>query len=428
MKKVAQFLLKGMARSVLAKYRPIVVAVTGSVGKTTTKDAVAHILAPHLLIRASEKNFNNEIGVPLTILGCDAPGRSLLRWASIAFRFLVLMMVTVRYPKVLVLEMGIDRPGDMGYLLSIVMPAISVVTGISSSHLEFFETLDAIAREKGALVSALPPEGMAILNADDGLVWKMRRLTHAHVEGFGFSRRATFRAFNERVLYTEKGIRGIHFKVQYEGKTIPIRLKHCIAKHHLGALLAALSVANALKVNILDVVRTAENFRPSPGRFQYIAGKNGALLFDDTYNASPASTIAALRTFGEMPVTRKILALGDMLELGTEEVSGHASLVKEALKIHPSILVLVGKRMARLQEEFRKEGAGQIQVYACKSPEKAAAILAPLLRSHDGVLIKGSQGMRMERVVERLMHDPECAEKMLCRQSPRWKEIPFLFP
>lgn len=417
-----------MAKGVLLKYHPIVVGVTGSVGKTTTKDAIMHILSPYMFVRGSEKNFNNEIGVPLTILGCDAPGRSIIRWMGVGFQFLLLIVFRIRYPEVLILELGVDRPGDMKYLLSIVHPNISVVTEISSSHLEFFGSLDAIAEEKGKLIEILSSEGYAVLNADDIRVWKMRKRTSARIIGYGFNKRATLRGFNDSVVCTEKGLCGMRFKVQYDGKTLPIRLKYLVAKHHVYAVLAAFAVADALKVNLLEVIQASENFKLSPGRLQPISGVNGSWIFDDTYNASPTSTLAAVKTVEQIPFGRKIFVLGDMLELGAEEVEGHMLLAKPIAKIRPSGIVLVGSRMKILGDALEREGIHKKSIAFFEDPVLAGKFIVSHLRTNDIVLVKGSQGMRMELAVEQMMSHPEEAGRLLCRQSNRWKEMPYRRP
>lgn len=428
MKKIVQFLLKYMAKMILWKYHPTVVGVTGSVGKTTTKDAIIHMLSPHIFVRGSEKNFNNEIGLPLTILGCEAPGRSPVKWLGIGCRFVMLFLFRMHYPKVLVLEMGVDRPGDMRYLLSIVRPTIAVVTEISSSHLEFFGSLEAIVAEKGGLVEAVSPEGHVILNADDIRVWKMRHRTQSRLIGYGFHKRATLRAFNDSVVCTDKGLCGMRVKIQYDGKTLPIRLKYLIAKHHLYAILAAFAVADALKINLLDVIKSAQSFRLSPGRLQPIAGVNGSWIFDDTYNSSPSSALAAIETIAQIPFGRKILMLGDMLELGSEEVEGHSLLAKPIMKMKPAGIVLVGSRMNILRDVLVREGYGEKTVALFDDPVSAGKFMHSHSQTNDIILVKGSQGMRMELAVQELMADPTQAEKLLCRQTPRWKAIPYAKP
>lgn len=428
MKKIARYILRHMARAVLKKYHPKIVGITGSVGKTTTKDAIIHILSEFIFVRGSEKNFNNEIGVPLTILGCDAPGRSIIRWIGIVSRFLFLILWRDRYPDVLVLEMGVDRPGDMKYLLSIVHPTIAVVTEISSSHLEFFGSLDAIAEEKGNLISGIDPQGYVILNADDARVWKMRKRTSARLIGYGFHKRATLRAFNDSIVCTEKGLCGTRLKIQYDGKTLPIRMKYLIAKHHIYAILAAFAVADALHINLVEAISPSNTFRLSPGRLQPIAGRLNSWIFDDTYNASPVSTMAALNTMEQIPFGRKILMLGDMLELGAEEVEGHTLLTKPIMKLRPAGVVLVGSRMKLLGNLLIREGLDYRTIAFFEDPVSAGKFIADHLQADDMILVKGSQGMRMELAVELIMAHPEEAKTLLCRQSKRWKEIPYVMP
>lgn len=428
MKMIARQILRLMAKTVLWKYHPVIVGVTGSVGKTTTKDAIVYLLSPHMSVRGSERNFNNEIGLPLTILGQETPGRSFLKWMRAGIHFLEIMLFRRDYPKVLVLEMGVDRPGDMQYLLSIVRPDIAVVTEISSSHIEFFGSLDAIAQEKGALVESIGSDGYAILNADDARVWKMRKRTASRFIGYGFHRRSMLRAFNDSVVCGEKGLCGMRFKIEYDGKTLPIRLKNLIARHHLYAVLAALAVSDILKVPLLEAVRSAEQFRLSPGRLQPIRGVRGSWIFDDTYNASSSSMIAAISTIEQIPFGRKFFVLGDMLELGSYEIEGHTILTKPILRIKTERIVLVGRRMKILFDALLACGCDSQRISIFDDPVSAGKFLAPLLEQEDVVLVKGSQGMRMELAVEEIMAEKSQAQKLLCRQSERWKEIPYKQP
>jgi len=189
-------MLRFMARKVLQKYEPLIVGITGSVGKSSTKEAVALVLAVAYTVRKADGNYNNEIGIPLTVIGAQSGGSSFFRWSSVFFRWLFVMIFPVRYPEVLVLEMGIDRPGDMDFLLEFIPVRIGIVTQISSSHIEFFGTLGNIAKEKGKLISALPEDGIAILNADDKRTEKMREKTKAKVLTYGFEEGADVHADN----------------------------------------------------------------------------------------------------------------------------------------------------------------------------------------------------------------------------------------
>jgi UDP-N-acetylmuramyl pentapeptide synthase len=427
-RKILQKILRYMAIAVLRKYKPLIVGITGSVGKSSAKEAIALALSVGYSVRKTEGNYNNEIGIPLTIIGAESGGGSWFRWTTVLGQWLVVVVFPVRYPQILVLEMGIDRPGDMDTLLEFVPIKIGVVTQISSSHLAYFGTLANIAREKGRLIAALPEDGHAILNADDTRVIKMGEKTKAQRISYGFGDEADIQADNLILHREARAVEGFSLKVNFDGKSVPLRLPKIVAKHHIPAALAALSVAKALKMNLVDVVTVLEAFEPLPGRLRLLAGRDNTFLLDDTYNASPASTRAALEVMGSLMAPRKIVVLGDMLELGPDAEKEHASLVDAIRGADAHIIVTVGKHMRSLHERLLEEGFSRKQVLWMPDPVSAVEPLINIVRSEDLILIKGSQGLRMEKITEQLLVDPRTASSFLCRQSSEWRRQPFVPP
>lgn len=427
-RKILEKILCALARPVLRKYRPLVVGITGSVGKSSAKEAVALALSAGYTVRKAEGNYNNEIGIPLTIIGAKSGGRSLFRWVGVFFKWLFLMILPTRYPQVLVLEMGIDRPGDMGFLLQFVSVNIGIVTQVSSSHLAYFGTLSNIAREKGKLIASLPSDGYAILNADDKRTLKMRDRTKAKVLTYGFDEGADVRADNFLLHREAKRAEGFSLKVNFDGTTVPLRLPKIVAKHHIPAALAAVSVAMALKMNLVDVVTALEAFEPLPGRLRLLPGRDNTFLLDDTYNASPESTRAALEVMGGLMAPRKIVVLGDMLELGPEAVKEHVGLAMAIRDSGAHIVVTVGKHMRALHERLLEEGFSRKQVLWMPDPLSAVEPLLNIIRSDDLILIKGSRGLRMEKITEQLLVDPRTAGSFLCCQSDDWRRKKFTSP
>lgn len=417
--------LRLMALLVLKKYKPKVIGITGSVGKTSAKEAIFTVLSKKFQVRKNEKNYNNEIGIPLTIIGVETGGRCLSKWFGIFLKWLAMLILPFKYPEVLILEMGVDRPGDMQYLLSFISPTIGVVTNISSSHIEFFKSLENIAKEKGKLIESLPADGFAIINADDQRVLKMGERTKAKGISFGFSSEALVNAANENYHYNGQAPAGISFKLSYDGTTMPVRLSHMLAKHQIHAALSAVAVGVAFKINLVEIATALENFAPPTGRLNIISGINGSFLMDDSYNASPASTIAALQVLGELKASRKIVAVGDMLELGSETEEGHRSVAKKILEINPELVFVVGKRMDFAVMELKEAGFVMEKVLRFASPDEATLKITELIKEGDIVLVKGSQGMRMEKISYALIANKDEAEKMICRQSKDWKEKPF---
>jgi len=426
--KFLQSILRWMAQLTLKKYHPFVVAVSGSVGKSSTKEAITLVLSKSFRVRKSEGNYNNEIGLPLTIIGAKSGGTSLRGWIKVFFVWLRSILFPVAYPQVLVLEMAIDRPGDMNYFLSFVPIDIGVVTQISSSHLEFFGSIGEIAKEKGKLISAVPETSFAVLNFDDKRVIKMQEKTKAKIMTYGFSEGSMFRADHILINHDIKHTEGLSFKLNYAGKTIPVRLPKIIAHHYVSAVLSAVAVGIAMKMNLVEIAETVERFESLPGRLRLLPGRDGMFLLDDTYNASPTSTFSALETLKEFIAPRKVVILGDMLELGPDASEHHQSLRDAILASGALVVILVGTYMKNLAEALYRGGFPEKQLYWFPDPVSACVEVSQIVREEDLILIKGSRGMRMEKITEVLLQDPLDAKDLLCCQSQEWKNRPFIAP
>lgn len=408
----------------------MIIGVTGSVGKSSAKEAISLALSGTYRVRRNAGNFNNEIGIPLVIIGADGIANPIGRALLVPFFFLkTICLSRSRYPEILVLELGIDRIGDMDYLLSFLPASIGVVTNISSSHLAFFGTIGTVVREKGRLVAALPEDGVAILSADEPRVLRLRDRTKARVLTYGFNPTADIYASHLAFFRDDRGVpSGSSFKLEYQGKSIPVRLPSIIAEHHIFAVLAGVAVSVALKINPLEAARSLEVFRPLPGRLQLIEGVRRSLLIDDTYNASPTSLSAALRTLASFGGMRKIVALGDMLELGSESRSAHDEVATLIRECSVEEVFLIGEHVRHTEETLVRLGFPRANIHWFDHPESLGRALLPSLREGDVVLFKGSQGMRLEKAVEIVMENPLQAETLLPRQSAAWKKTPFSLP
>jgi len=420
-------ILHFMAVAVLKRHKPKIVAITGSVGKTSTKTAVFQVLSAKFAVRENQKNYNNEIGIPLTILGCESGGNNLLAWFGVVLKWLWVLLWP-QYPEILVLELGVDRPGDMAYFMSFVVPTVAIVTNVSASHLEFFASVEKIAKEKSVLVKALPENSFAILNLDDELVAKMSNLTNAQVLTFGLNQDATVNVSN--LIYNYQGEKpdGLSFKLNYAGKNIPIRLKHILAGHSVYAALAAVTTGIVFKMNLVEIAQALEELKAPTGRMNLVAGMGGSYILDDTYNASPVSAKAALETLAQLQAKRKIAVLGDMLELGKESEAGHLEVLKKALQNEVDLVLLMGDRMKLAMEEFAKEGLPTAKIMHFENHQAVISTLQNMLKAGDFVLVKGSQGMRMEKIVAGILAQPKESEKLLCRQAKKWLQIPYSKP
>ncbi len=414
--------LARFARRVLAREKPEIVAVTGSVGKTSTKQAIGAVLAAKFAVRVSPKNYNTELGVPLTILGVPSAGTSPFGWIGALFAgWREAAFGAKDYPGTLVLEMAADHPGDIAYLVNLAPPSIGVVTAVGESHYEFFGSTDAIQKEKRQVIERLPRSGLAVLNRDDERVWAMREKTKANVVSFGFHGEAAVRALDESVTYAcaADAECGTHFKVAADGSVVPFFLPNVLGRQAISAALAAIAVGLRKGMHLIEISDALRTYEGPPGRMRAIPGIKGTVIIDDTYNAAPRSAAAALAALRELPAAEnatRFAVLGDMLELGSASAEGHRLVGKKAAET-ADVLVFLGERMAEAANAARVAGVSEDRVFHFGSNEEAAHFIKERIRHGDIALVKGSRGMRMERIVEELMAEPLDAKKLLVSAS-----------
>lgn len=418
MKKLLQKILKALAAAILKKYNPDIVAITGSVGKTSTKEAVFLVLEKKFNVRKNIKNYNNEIGIPLTVLGEESGGKSIFRWAKIflaAFR--LLFFKDKNYPKILVLEMGADKPGDIAYLTNFIKPKVGVVTAVSPTHTEFFKSLEKVAKEKSILIKTLPKDGLAILNQDDKLVSEMKKLALGRVVTFGFSTKADIAA-NEI-----KNSDGLNFKLHCQGSVVPVFLEDIIAPHLISSVLPAVAVGLFYGLNLVDIANSLKKFKAPPGRMNKIFGIKGSVIIDDTYNSSPLAVQEALKVLGSFPLAagaKHFAVLGDMLELGGLSERAHQEVGETAADLKIEVLITVGEQARDIARGAIKRGLTEDRVFSFGGTEEAGKFLQSRIGQGDVILIKGSQGVRLEKIVKEIMADPQFAKELLVRQGREW--------
>lgn len=413
------------ARLVLRKYRPRIVAVVGSVGKTSTKDAIATALGDHLFVRASKKSLNSTLGVPLTILGRESGWSNPLAWLSIIFEGLALILFKNHYPRWLVLEVGMDHPGEIRSIASWLAPDVVVFTRIGAMpvHLEFFDSREDLIDEKASMVEALKTGGTLVLNADDRDVLALQnRVPHATVISYGFSSWATVQATSPTVSYNSKGMPdGLVCEISYRGKTAPLSIYGSISRPMIVSALAAFAVGEALGINMIELVEDLSTTKPTAGRGRLLAGVKGSLLIDDSYNASPAAMEAAFESLAEITTEgRKIAVLGDMLELGENSIQAHKNIGVLASKV-ADIIVTVGMHAELIGTEAIREGFTPENLRHYHESPAAGVFLASIITEDDIVLVKGSQGIRLERTLEQILAEPEKKAQLLVRQEEAWK-------
>lgn len=420
--------LRLMAIAVLKKYKPEIIGITGSVGKTSTAEAIYVVLSAKHFAARNINNYNNEIGIPLAIIGAESGNKSAWKWLRVFLHWLKIMVLPTDYPKILILELGVDAPGDMKYLLSFIPLKIGVFTSVSSVHLEHFKSIEQIASEKGRIIERLGENQIAILNADDEIVVRFKNKTSARVVTYGYGAKADLRASDQIYAIEDGQFAGVNFKINYEGKTVPVRLRHILAFHQVYAALAAAAIGIEYKMNLVEIATALERFCSPLGRMNLIQGLNNSQIIDDTYNSSPKSAMAALEVLNKLSPRRKIAVLGDMLELGSEEEKGHQEVARKVFEIGTDYFLAIGDRMKIALEELRRLKFPEEKMFWFEEHAEVAEKLKLLLQKGDMVLVKGSQSMRMEKIVEKIIKNPEKARNLLCRQSASWWKKPYLKP
>ena len=357
-----------------------VIGVTGSVGKTTTKDLLAGVLSRAFETLANEGNLNTEVGLPLTVLELE------------------------RRHQVAVFEMAMRGRGEIAYLAGIARPSIGLITNIGPTHLELLGSIDNIVRAKAELIEALPADGLAILNGDDPLCRATAEFSRARVLFYGSTPDCSVRAEE----YETRGEKGVWVRVAVDGPggvdrfevTVPIP-----GRHNVGNALAAVAVGQAMGMSQVDIAAGLAEPRRSGGRLEIIRSR-GLTIINDTYNAGPASMRAALGILRELAADgRSAAILGTMLELGTAARSAHEEIGRSVHELGIGRLFTVGDLGAVIGQAAVAAGMDPSLVTACVSNVEAAALACAWLRPGDTVLVKGSRGMKMEEVVAALLND-----------------------
>jgi len=425
--------LQQYARFILQRWHPTVIAVTGSTGKTTTKEAIANVLSSNFATFRSWQNYNDLLGLPLSL------GR-----------------LEERH-EYAVLELSCDHPGEIRDLCQIIQPQIGVLTNISATQLHYFGTVERLAAELGTLLTALPTHGHAFVNDDDEQIRALTTCCNAPITYF-----APSAALEVQVNWT--GLQCILPEKHEAGQDEqPLSLSsHLLGQHYVTTLLAAYVVGRYCGLKIADIQHVLSQLRPLPGRLQPLAGVHGATLLDDTHNAAPAAVLAGLAALKELPAGQRIAILGDMSRLGHFTEEAHRLVGQQAASC-VDFLILRGEYATIVSEAAQSAGLARQQIILTSTHEDAAKaareivenfgplpasrvpargtrtmdddvissmVRVPLAgtlgRGNVGVaviLIKGAAGARMERVTELLMAHPEQAPEQLVRQTPGWKQI-----
>lgn len=414
MNRVLFIILKLLAQLMLARNRPKIIVVTGSVGKTSTKNAISTILSDYFPVRKSYQSYNNQIGVPLTILGFKTPGKNLFAWLRILLFSIGRIIISKNYPQILVLEMGADRKGDLEYLASFVRPVVVVITKIGSSHLEYFGSKDELLKEKISLLKFLDKKDKVVLNFDDKRLRKVGLKLANEVIFFGFEEGANFRAENFKQKKDQ-----ISFILEAEGNSLPISLP-VVGRAQVYNILAGIAVGRALGIDLVNIAKSIRKYQAERGRVKLLAGIKGLTIIDDSYNSSPESAQNSLEVLAEIAAdNRKVAVLGDMLELGKISRKAHYQIGRRAAQI-VDLLIFVGRQAKIMAKAARKERSPQVLWF--KDHQSLEKKILSLVKRGDIILIKGSQGVRLEKVVAKLLSKKLVPENVLVRQSKEWQK------
>ncbi len=431
------------AELVLKKYNPKIITITGSVGKTSTKDAIYPVLSKFYYVRKSDKSYNSQIGLPLTILGIPNGWNNPYIWLINILKGLKLILFKNKYPEWLVLEVGVGKPGDMKETAMWLRSDIVIITAIGDipAHVEFFDSREHLIEEKSGLIETLKKGGTLILNKDDQDVFNMRNKTKEKIFTYGFDKEADLICSHEDIFYSHDLVdnkslenlkedianimidtipEGTSFRIDIKDNSFPVIREGVFGKNHIYSSLSALSLSYVLNLNMLKAIDALRNYDTPPGRMRVLLGKDNALIIDDTYNSSPFAVESAIRTINNIKSKfRTIAVLGDMLELGRHTEEAHKNIGK-IVKENIDILVVVGPRAQYIKIGALESGMKEENIFEFQDSIQAGDFLKDFIKNRDLILIKGSQGVRMEKTVFNLLKNPEKQAKYLVRQEEEW--------
>ncbi|PIT93404.1 MAG: hypothetical protein COU06_00325 [Candidatus Harrisonbacteria bacterium CG10_big_fil_rev_8_21_14_0_10_38_8] len=412
-------ILRILSRLTIKKFNPEIIGVTGTAGKTSAKEAIYSVLRSQWQVRATHDNYNNEIGLPLTILG------NYKKTGGFSFWIPVIIICTLRlciprkllsYPDILVLEYAADRPGDIKYLISIAKPHISIVTAIGEIpvHVEFYEDIGSVIREKAKLIDCLNVGDLAILNMDDKKTFEMKDKTRAKIVTYGFNNKADIRLSNfetktEKIGRANKPI-GISFKLEYKESFIPIRVPGTIGKAQAYAIAAATAVGIHKNMHLIKISEALSYYQPIRRRTSIVYGYKNSVIIDDSYNSSPLALENAIEAVKEIQGKRKIAILGDMRELGSYSNKAHKQAGRSTAKVF-SHLITIGTQAKIIADEAVRVGMNIKNVETYESVEELLPEIRKKIRSQDIVLAKGSLAIGIYKLVDELTREREPLKK-----------------
>lgn len=412
--------LKSMAKYRLRKFKGKIIAVTGSIGKTSTKEAIFKILNTQYKVKRSKKSMNSEFGLLLTILDIDSGFSSATKWLWYITKAFF-HCLTTDHSEFLLLEMGVDKPGDMDFLLSVVRPDVAVFTNVFPVHMADgqFNTMQEIFEEKSKLIDSVKEGGVAILNIDNPDIEKLaKKCPKRRVLSYGVNTDSIYRM--GRVATT---LEGIKYSLYNKERRIVIE-SSILGDYQSYVLTPAYICAEALGMDPEQILIAIEAFELPPGRMSVIEGIKNIQILDSSYNSSPEALKNALKVLfdvAENKKNRKVAVLGMMNELGDLSEDLHRSVGKVVPK-YVDLLITVGADAKFMAEESIKTGLNEKNVHSFNNVKEAVEFYEKEIKENDILLVKGSQNkVRLERFVKSFMASPEDAKKLLVRQEKEWE-------
>lgn len=418
-KKIILLKLKIVAKLILWKHKPQIIGITGSLGKTTTKDAIYKVLEKDFDVYVSEKSMNTDFGLPLTIMRQETPLniRNIFAWGKVLWLG-AKDIYAKDYPKILILEYGLDHPGDIGYLLTIAKPDISVITGISDVHLKELGSVENILKEKEKLITELP-DAKTVLNTDFVQLKDLAKRIDNEKLTYGLN--CFLSDADSCVTATEikSTLKGLSFKINYKKKSYPLRTK-LFGEHSVYSILSAFSVGIMMEMKPRVIIQKLKDIESTSGRMHILDGRNGSIIIDDSYNSSPRAAMKAIQSVEKFKSEKRIiLVLGSMNELGDFSEEAHRKVGTKAGEV-ADILVTIGEN-AKKWIAWSAKGRGLTQVYSFDDPFLAGEYLKDKIQKDDLILIKGSQnGVFAEEVTKILMDEKYDSKEVLVRQTQDW--------
>ncbi|MFH1564961.1 MAG: Mur ligase family protein [bacterium] len=409
--------LYSLSKKILKKYHPDVIGIVGSVGKTTTQEAIYSVLSSKFNVRKNSSKGNNKIEIIFSIIGADSKRRG---WYSLVFHALKLLIIKdSKYPDILVLEIDVKKPGDLERLTEYIPFHIGMITSSEAVQPSAFSSAKKLAAEYEIMISRLPKDGIAILNVDDEMVKGMK--TKASMMTLGVINDADLKANEPAISVNNEEadglpIKGISFKINYKGSVVPILIPEILGTHQIYSVLAAIMCGLVYQMNLSEISNNLREYHPPAGRMRLLKGIKNTLIIDDTFSSSSVSVKAALGSLALIPLKENVesyAVIGDIMDLGNMSEDIHREIGHYAEERGIDKIITVGERSKDVAVAAREAGMEEDKVFSFDDVLGAGKFLQKRLEKNDVVLITGSAAMEMEKIVKELMADPLLSKHLL---------------